>query len=307
VRRRGGLVSSCITAEMNRVTLFIAAGIVCTSGIGGPPQARQVPAAIGADPAPDKDHPARMEVLHIPSGDVTINGVGYLAPGAGPHPTLLLLHGLPGNEKNLDLAQAVRRAGWNALTFNYRGSWGSPGTFRFANNLEDAAAVLAFLRDSGQAARLGIDTTRIVLAGHSMGGWVTALVAARDAGLAGAILISAADIGLLAALPREKVVAEMADNMEALAGVTPERMAEEVIANGPSWRFDVAVDGLTRLPMLVLTSDDGLAPHADALVAKVRVRGNPSVTTRHETTDHSWSDRRIALQSAVITWLQGRN
>ncbi|MDO8912512.1 MAG: hypothetical protein Q8N10_08825 [Phenylobacterium sp.] len=32
-----------------------------------------------------------------------------------------------GNEKNLDLAQAVRRAGWNAVTFNYRGSWGSPG------------------------------------------------------------------------------------------------------------------------------------------------------------------------------------
>ncbi|MFD3266336.1 hypothetical protein [Phenylobacterium ferrooxidans] len=32
-----------------------------------------------------------------------------------------------GNEKNLDLAQAVRRAGWNAAAFNYRGSWGSPG------------------------------------------------------------------------------------------------------------------------------------------------------------------------------------
>ena len=47
--------------------------------------------------------------------------------GAGRRPTVVLLHGLPGNEKNLDLAQAIRRAGWNVVTFNYRGSWGSPG------------------------------------------------------------------------------------------------------------------------------------------------------------------------------------
>jgi predicted alpha/beta-fold hydrolase len=64
-----------------------------------------------------------MEVLHIPSGGVEINGVAYVAAGAGPHPVLVLFHGLPGNEKNLDLAQAVRRAGWTVVTLNYRGSW----------------------------------------------------------------------------------------------------------------------------------------------------------------------------------------
>jgi pimeloyl-ACP methyl ester carboxylesterase len=287
-----------------RMPLLAAVAIGVVFGLGIPVYAGQLPAAISTDPAPDKDHPARMEVLHIPSGAVSINGVAYLASGAGPHPTLLLLHGLPGNEKNLDLAQAVRRAGWNAITFNYRGSWGSPGTFRFTNNLEDAVAVLAFLRNSTQTAKLGIDPARIVLAGHSMGGWVTALVAGRDPTLAGAILISAADMGLIAALPREKVVASMADDMESLAGVTAEGMADEVIVNGAQWRFDGAVEGLARLPMLVLTSDDGLAPQADALVAKLRARGNERVTTRHEAADHSWSDRRIALQAAVISWLQ---
>ena len=63
-----------------------------------------------------------MVVLHIPSHGVLINGVVYTPAGAGPHPTIVICHGLPGNEKNLDLAQAVRRAGWNAVTFNYRGS-----------------------------------------------------------------------------------------------------------------------------------------------------------------------------------------
>jgi predicted alpha/beta-fold hydrolase len=31
----------------------------------------------------------------------------------------------------MDLIQAIRRSGWNAVTFNYRGSWGSPCVFRF--------------------------------------------------------------------------------------------------------------------------------------------------------------------------------
>ena len=67
--------------------------------------------AMFLDPPHDTAHPARMEVLHIPSGGMKINGVAYLAPGAGTHPTLVIAHGWPGNEKNLDLAQAVRRGG----------------------------------------------------------------------------------------------------------------------------------------------------------------------------------------------------
>src|SRR5271166_2220579 len=147
--------------------------------------AQSVPPAIFTDPAADAAHPAKMTVLHIPTHGVQINGIVYQPSGAGPHPTLVICHGLPGNEKNLDLAQAVRRAGWNAVTFNYRGSWGSPGVFRFAQNLEDADAVLAFLRDPANASRLGIDPKRIAIAGHSMGGWVTAHVAAHDHALLG--------------------------------------------------------------------------------------------------------------------------
>ena len=158
--------------------------------------AQSVPSAIYTDPPLDAAHPAGMSVLHIPTHGVLINGLIYSPPGEGLHPTLVICHGLPGNEKNLDLAQAVRRAGWNAVTFNYRGSWGSPGTFRFTQNPEDADAVLAYLRDPVNAAKFAIDTKRIAIAGHSMGGWVTALTAAHDHQLSGAILISAADMGL---------------------------------------------------------------------------------------------------------------
>jgi pimeloyl-ACP methyl ester carboxylesterase len=280
--------------------------LVCSLLLAVSLPAQSVPRAVYTDPPHDAKHPARMEVLHIPSGGVQINGVAYLVGGTGVHPTVVLAHGLPGNEKNLDLAQAVRRAGWNAITFNYRGSWGSPGSFRFAQTFEDMSAVLAFLRDPARARRLGVDTARLVIAGHSMGGMVAVQTAAHDHRLQGAILISAADMGKRRAkVPRDTVVKGMAADMESLAGVTAEQMADEIIAKGPAWRFDTAVEGLAGTPLLVLTSDDGLGPSADTLVSKVRAAGNKRVATMHAATDHSWSDRRIALEAAVISWLNG--
>jgi len=265
--------------------------------------AQSVPAAIFTDPPADAAHPAAMAVLHIPSHGVLINGLVYRPSGAGPFPTLVICHGLPGNEKNLDLAQAVRRAGWNAVTFNYRGSWGSPGVYRFAQNREDADSVLAYLRDPAIATRLGIDTKRIAIVGHSMGGWVTVHTAAHDHALVGAILISAADMGSMAMQPREKVVALMTDNMESLTGVTDESMADEVIANAKAFQFSSDVAGLSQTPLLVLSANDGLAPSTDVLVKQVVAEGNQNVKAIHIATDHGWSDHRIFLEATVINWL----
>lgn len=287
---------------MTRTILLIAAAVLAIPVQAAPPA--ELPAAVYTDPAPDPANPARMEVLHIPSGGVEINGVAYLAAGKGPHPTVVICHGWPGNEKNLDLAQALRRAGWNAVTFNYRGAWGSPGSFRFAQNPQDAKAVLAFLRDPANAARLGVDPARLVLMGHSMGGWVTTLVAGEDNALLGAGLISAANMGLMRGLDREGIVKMAAENSETLADVTPESMAQELIAGRPGFDFLKAAPGLARHNLLVLSSDDGLAPQTDALVAAVRQNGGTQITTYHAATDHGWSDRRIDLAARVIRWLE---
>lgn len=267
--------------------------------------AQSVPPAIFTDAPVDKAHPAKMTVIHIPTHGLLINGVVYQPSGAGPHPTIVLCHGLPGNEKNLDLAQALRRAGWNAVTFNYRGSWGSPGNFRFAQNLEDARAVLAFLRDPANVGTLGIDTRRIVLAGHSMGGWVVAHTAAQDRGLIGAILISASDMGRAGTRPPDRLLRSMADDLESLNGTTAESMAAELRDNAAAFRMENAAPGLAQIPLLAITADDGLAPDAVALVSAMEAKGGHQATIKHFATDHSFSDHRIALESEIINWLSG--
>lgn len=282
-------------------SLLLAACAALAIGSGALAQPARPPAAIFTDPPVDKANPARSEVLHIPSGGVQINGLAYIAAGPGPHPTVILAHGLPGNEKNLDLAQALRRAGWNAVTFNYRGSWGSPGDFSFKGNLDDARAVLAYVRAPENAKRLQVETRRLVLMGHSMGGWVTSQVAASDPELAGAALISAADMSAPSAAPKAQRVALAADNMEALAGVTAESMADQIATLGP-YSFAAATPGLAKTRLLVLTSDDGLAPGAETLFMNVKKAGGRAAIV-HVATDHSWNTARIRLETEILNWL----
>jgi hypothetical protein len=82
-------------------------------------------------------------------------------------------------------------------------------------------------------------------------------------------------------------------------------MAEENRANAKAFRMENAAAGLTQTPLLVLTSDDGLAPDSDALVHAIEAKGGHKITIIHFATDHSWSDHRIALESEILTWLAG--
>jgi acetyl esterase/lipase len=282
--------------------MLVAVGLLVAATAGAQP----VSPAIFTDPPAGVVPPARMTVLRIPTHGVQVNGIIYQAAGAGPHPTLVICHGLPGNERQLDLAQAVRRGGWNSVTFNYRGSWGSPGRFGFSQNLEDAEAVLAYLRDPANAGPLAVDTSRIVIAGHSMGGWVAVHTASHDHGVAGLITISAADVGRQGDWPRDRLVELMAGCMGPLAGVTPESMADEAHALSKSLRFENEAAGLTGMPLLALTADDGLASDTDSLVSAIEAGGGHEVTAMHVVTDHSWSDHRVALQDIVLRWLAAR-
>src|SRR3984957_2995901 len=213
---------------------------------------------------------ASMQTFQISSHGALLNAFVYVAAGAGPHPAVILLHGFPGNERNLDLAQDMRRAGWDVLYFNYRGSWGSPGEFSFSHGIEDTVAATAFLREPEMAKRLRLDPSRIVLIGHSMGGFMAVEGAAADPAVVAIGLISAADLGgrIPQPLPKEGEQAAIqglskgyaAEGMAPLAGCTPEGLARETLANAAHWSFLSKVDKLKGRAALVVTSDDGLAP-----------------------------------------------
>jgi hypothetical protein len=130
---------------------------------------------------------------------------------------------------------------------------------------------------------------------------VTSQIGGADADLAGAVLISAADMGRSASAPDAQRLKKARENMESLAGVTAQAMADEMKTLGP-YSFAAAAPGLAKHPLLVLTSDDGLAPMANALVMDVKQRGG-RVKVVHVATDHGWNSARIRLESEVLDWL----
>jgi len=185
-----GVRSAIIAATLLIVSSFMAVSLMALPAWAGDPVIED-PAAMAAI---DPDFPPAVRELRINSDGATMYAHIYLADGAGPHPTVVLLHGFPGFEKNLDIAQAIRRSGWNVLFFHYRGAWGSQGVFSFSNGIEDVAAALAFLRDP-ENAMLRVDASRIALVGHSMGGFMALQGGAADSRVKCIAGIAAANLG----------------------------------------------------------------------------------------------------------------
>jgi pimeloyl-ACP methyl ester carboxylesterase len=288
---------------MRRASLALALIVAIAST-----QATAAPALRSAivDPPRDAKFPAHNQQLLIPSHGVGMNALLFVASGKGPHRTVILTHGLPGNERNLDLAQAIRRAGWDVLTFTYRGAWGSPGDFSISNAMEDTRAALDFAR-SPEGAKYGIDGRHIVLAGHSMGGATAAMTASGAKGLDGLILIDAWNIAAgtsKGAISREELVNAFDDFGNSLHNATPESVADEVVAKRAQWDLRVAAQRLANLPILTVTAKYGGGEENQATTAALRKSGNKRVTAIEMDTDHPFSDHRIALESTVIRWLQ---
>lgn len=265
--------------------------------------------AVVADPRPDAAYPAGMSAFVIPAENGAMNAVMYTAAGPGTHPTLLLLHGFPGNEQNLDLAQAARRAGWNVLTLHYRGSWGSPGAFSFGNASEDAFTALQFLQQPATVAKYRIDTSAIVVAGHSMGGFMAADAAAAEPRVAGLFLIDPWDPSQTAAslaTPEGEAgwKAEVAGDLPPLAGATYESLTAEI--KGDTAKFDLGrrLAVYARRPLTIVGAERGIGAQARKVAADAQ-GANPDARLMVWPTDHSFSDKRIALADALLRFLAG--
>jgi pimeloyl-ACP methyl ester carboxylesterase len=270
-----------------------------------------IPSAVVRDPIVDRVHPPYAAQVLVPSHGLGINGLFYITSGPGPHPTIILLHGLPGSEQNLDLAQAIRRAGWNVLTLHYRGSWGSPGVFTIAHVLEDTDAAVSFVRRSDIAESFGIDTKQIVLGGHSMGGFAAAAHARNDAGLLGVLLLDAWNVGITAdelskvsgakrAALAAKIFVEMGN---LLHGATPMSLAEEIVSHRADWNYMSWDNGLAHRPLLVIGASRTFGEENRQLADAV-TRAGGKVTSVTLQTDHGFQDHRIALAAEVVNWLQ---
>lgn len=263
-------------------------------------------AAAGARAFDEAFPPALVETSFEIAGD-RVNGIVYVADGPGPHPTVVLLHGLPGNERNLDIAQDLRREGFNVLFFHYRGAWGSKGDFSLAHVIDDVAGATAYLR--ANAASLRTDPSRILLVGHSLGGFASLQGASRDPAIACVAAIAPGDFGGMAPMVEADAAAAAGfaasvDEMDML-DVDGKAFVADVLANRAAYDLKLLAPQMAGKSVLVVFGDkDTVTPPATAMAIAAAYKATPGVKVSgvELSGDHSFSWSRKELSATVIDW-----
>jgi pimeloyl-ACP methyl ester carboxylesterase len=275
-------------------------------------------AAANGNPSPtthdpqsiDKNSPPAAYEIGIESNGSRMGAILYKANGNGPHPTAILLHGFPGNEKNIDLAQAIRRSGFNALVFYYRGAWGSEGTYSLQNQLQDTTAVLAYLKDEVNASALHVDSSRLSLVGHSLGGFNALYSGAGHASVTCTVGIAPADLGnMLSSLLGVGVDLNSADMKSKVSGIgsyTIGDLFSEVSAHHQDYTLPPKMAAFKGRPLLVVS---GSKDEDVSLASQMPLVDAAKATTPETFThiimeaDHGFNWNRIALAESVTNWM----
>ena len=251
----------------------------------------------------DETSPAGSMELTIPSSGSLLQGLLYRANGKQKHPTLILLHGYPGNERNLDLAQVVRSRGWNVIYFNYRGSWGSQGNFSFENSVQDVVNVVAFCEKNQD--KLQIDPSNIVLFGHSMGGWICLKALQKLPAVRKGFALSTWDIyrDFKDLKTKEKLIEKVGapdfgDKYFVLN--TPVSDIFMPVVEKPGY-FDLANDAKSLADKQIIMLDEHSANKriADAMRSSNRAFFDYQIWK----TDHGFTNKRVSLMNMVLSFL----
>ena len=178
---------------------------------------------------PVKPYPYRAEDLQYanPGAGIKLAATLTIPPGKGPFPAVVLITGsgqqdrdesLLGHKPFLVLSDYLTRKGIAVLRSDDRGAGGSGGDFAIATTADfatDTEAAVAYLKT-----RPEVDPHRIGLIGHSEGGVIAPMVAARNGDIAFIVMMAGTGV------PGDRIVAAQVVAGAEAAGMDHESAAK---------------------------------------------------------------------------------
>lgn len=263
-------------------------------------------------PESDGKFPASVRTFTLDSSGKKLIGSILTAAGEGLHPTIIMLTGFPGNDTNTDVAHSIRRAGFNVVHFNYRGSWGSGGNYSWSNCIEDSQAVIEYFRSKEAEEFYNCDGNKMVLVGHSMGGFISLMNMITNPDLKHACSFAGFNYGLWADFIKNDNDIKMmsleriTESVKLLNGTTAEALLNEMIDKHVEWNLLNGIEKLAQKDLLLIAAKyDQLAPvqlHHAPLATALKQAG-ARFDEKIISCGHSFSDKRIELSREVINWL----
>ena len=175
---------------------------------------------------PKAPYPYLEEEVTFENGDVTLAGTLTVPEGDGPFPAVALVSGSGPQDRNEEifehkpfmvLADHLTRAGIAVLRYDDRGTGESSGMFGTATSeifMTDALAAIRFLSEDGR-----IHKKKIGIAGHSEGGLIAPMAAARSKDVAFIVIMAGPGV------PGKEILVRQVGLMTKAAGVDDETIA----------------------------------------------------------------------------------
>jgi len=254
----------------------------------------------------DQAFPPKSKEVVFDSDGISLYGQVYSAQGKGTHPTLLYARGFPDSTGSNDIARVLRRAGYNVMFFNYRGTYSMGGVFSEQHAFEDLHSALAFLRSDNSAKEMGIDPNNIVLFGYSFGGPIALRLGAEDTKIKGIIHMDGTDLRAF----REMTAKDRAEWDEGLtSSLVPsangKQICDDIALHIEDWEPAHYSEGLAgKYVFLAWASKESskqvenVAPLSDLFSKRSHL------TSAIFNTNHEFVNKRVALTRAILHWLK---
>ncbi len=237
-----------------------------------------------------------QEMIINIKGD-SIAGYAFIANGEKSKETVIMLHGLPGNDNQFDIAQSIRRTGRNVIHFNYRGSWGSQGDFLYSNSLEDVNEMIKYLSNAENSKKLRIDTNAFVVLGRSYGGGIALIQGSKNEKVKKIIAISSMNAG--ARFNPIKDMSELSGwknylDRQVMLNVNPNSFLQEMLDNKEKYNVVTYKNQFKNKKVLLIEATESNQNWISLL-------GN--INHKMIDSDHNFISNRIELTTVLIEWL----
>jgi dienelactone hydrolase len=254
------------------------------------------------------------------SGGSKIRGFFYKSSGRGPFPTVVLCQGFPGNDTDvLGLGERLVREGFNALSFNYRGTWGSKGLFTISNSLEDVVSTIRYVKSSFAVQEFNVDLQSIAVAGYSFGGGMALLASLKEPAVRRVAYVAGGDLSEVARMMQQNAefrrqTLKMIDQSisdSRFSSLSAEKVFVEVFKNMDKYDLVKHAKELSSKDILIIggwrDQENIIEHHILPLYRALQASGAKQVQIEILDADHSFTNLRDQLAQKIASWLRRSN
>jgi len=250
------------------------------------------------------------------SKDVSVHGLFYKASAVEPLSTVVLCHGFPGNNTDvLGLGERLMEEGFNALAFNYRGTWGSEGLLSIANSLEDVISAIRYVKSSSAVREYNVDNSNITVIGYSFGGGMALLGSLGDSTVRRAVYVAGGNLSEVARLMErnseyKRAILKDLNGLPSLGfnSLSGEEMVAEVLADMDKYDLVKHAQALSNKDILIIggwrDQENAIEHHILPLYRALQRHGAKQVQIEIFDTDHSFTNVRSQLADRIVSWLK---